>query len=105
MAQDVSNIHVNHDYLKFRGQRTGRLVAVEIVSPSEIDDSFTEYETAWSGGRKTEFKAPKLLILFFVGERKIPFSQVCVHTPERYHYYRGGLGKTFGFVAADDVEE
>ena len=95
MDRDLPAIRVGRDYLKFRGQRSGRLVALELSAPSELDPSFVEYETAWEGGSGEEFRSVKLLVLFFVGERRIPFTQVIDFTPERYQYYRGGLGKSF----------
>jgi len=82
-------------YAKLWGQEAAELIYMRILDSENIDSDLLEYDTKTLDG--TYYKLPKgrLIQLFFIGDKGIPFCTIRRYTPEKYKYYGKNVGEIF----------
>jgi hypothetical protein len=99
-------IKFSHEYKKIHGQKTARLVDIEVCDRSDLSERFVGYDTVFvidpAIGVCSEevvgyFPLPvgKYMVLLFMGDHRIPFTTVRRYTETKFSYYKGNLGNTF----------
>lgn len=87
-------IKFSHNYPKLHGQKTARLLAIELRDRKELTDPFIEYDTKFDGGYY-KLPADQYMILVFIGNDLIPFTTVRRFTDLKFYYYTDCLNKNF----------
>lgn len=95
-------IKFSHQYLKLHGQTSARLIAVDRAMRADLDPAFVEYDTTFildgpAGSATCNYPLPKgyVLILYFVGNKRIPFCTVRRGFASKEEYYRKMVGRQF----------
>jgi hypothetical protein len=100
-----------HEYTKLCGQKSAKLLSVEMLSKSDLSAEMvcidTEY-TESDGSTQHYNKLPNglVLVLVFVGNKNIPFTTIRRCYDKKLQYYRSLVGQWFDIVVEeDDVKE
>ena len=101
----MPTIKFSHHYPKLHGQTSAELLAVRTCTRDEMSAAFIEYDTAYEGeagvvGPTMYYPLPrnKYMVLYFIGNERIPFTTVRRWTPEKCTYYYEAVGQTFDIV-------
>jgi hypothetical protein len=95
----MKTIKFSHDYPKLWGQKTAILThMVAIAGKSILHKDFLEYDTKTKEGEYYPLPDTKLIILYFEGDKRIPFCTTRRFTQEKYDYYADLVGSEFNIV-------
>lgn len=98
-------IKFSHDYPKLHGQKKATLLAVLKGESIKLDSDFIKYDTSFirEDGTQACYDLPAglVLVLFFIGDKLIPFTTVRRWTEEKEKYYRANIGKNFEINITD----
>lgn len=95
-------IKFSHNYDKLHGQKLAKLVDVEETVGYEayLHPDFVEADTRYQNadGSIGHFELPDgvpLLILTFIGDKRIPFTTIRRWNTEKTHEYKTAIGEYF----------
>jgi hypothetical protein len=96
-------IKVSHPFSKLRYQTKARLVYMTVVDAESLHRDFIEYDSLYYPyGFHPKYSqipsAGKVIVLYLIGNKMIPFSSIRKHTPEKELFYRSLLGKILTIV-------
>ncbi len=82
-------IKFSHNYPKLWGQKTARLISVELIFPTEfpLNQDLIDYDTKTKEGEYYPLPKNEYLQLIFLGNKKIPFCTIRRYTLEKRNYY------------------
>jgi hypothetical protein len=93
-----STINFSHNYPKLWGQGKAKLIRIEVIDARTLTKELIEYDTKTSDGKYYQLpKDGKLLQLFFVGDKGIPFCTLRRHTISKWDYYNIAMVNNFIF--------
>jgi len=91
-------IKFSHDYPKLWGQTVGYLMAVEKIFYEDIMQDLIEYDTKINDGEYYKLYGNEFLILYFRGEKLIPFCTIRPYNKEKEEYYRSNINRWFDII-------
>ncbi len=109
----MNQIPFSHNYPKLWGQKTGKLVYVQLLDAKDVQKNkdLLEYDTKYDSNLRGLYeyyplpKSGNLIQLVFIGDKGIPF---CTLRPEyskignKLEYYQSRIGQDFEIVMKDD---
>ena len=101
----MPNIKFSGDYDKLWGQRSAKLVYVDLVSLEHLHPDFREYDTTKKSGDKYPLpKSGVYIQLVFIGHKGIPFCTLRRSTKDKLLYYRSMVHQLFDIVDTTEGE-
>ena len=91
-------IKFSHDYPKLHGQKKAILLDIKCTDREKLHPDLIEYDTKNCNGDYYELPKGKVIILYFTGEKDIPFCTIRRYTASKYDYYYMIRGETFDIV-------
>ena len=109
-------IKFSHVYPKLHGQTKGYLIDVGLFNYTDLDKDFIAYDTHYQEQDAKEFipalidkyyplSKGLLLVLTFIGNKKIPFTTLRRAAGNKMNYYRSCIGKEFDIVIVKEEPE
>jgi hypothetical protein len=94
-------IRFSHKYPKLYNQSSARLTEVQITTVARMHKDFLDYDTMYFEDGKTEpsfyplQRGSIMLVLYFIGDKGIPFTTIRTATSTKQRYYQESIGKEF----------
>jgi hypothetical protein len=93
-------IEFKHDFRKIHRQTKARLVFMTVVDADSLHPDFKEYETLYFNGsfNPKYFCTPsagKVILLYFVGDKMIPFCAARPYSHNKESFFRNQMGRIF----------
>jgi len=85
----------SHNYDKLHGQTVGKLFSIVTIEKDKLDPELVKYDTQLNGKVVYNLTDKKLMILFFIGNKGIPFTTIRAHTQMKFVYYKQFYGHNF----------
>ena len=83
----IKEINFNRNYTKLHGQTMARLIDIGIRTGKRLCKEFIEYDT---DGKFEIDEEQSYMILYFVGDKQIPFSSIRKENYENLEKYNEG---------------
>jgi hypothetical protein len=101
------NIKFSHRYPKLHGQKSARLLCVELRNRAELNEEFVEYDTVYENDPATDHYCltnGRYMVLVFLGNKLIPFTTVRRWTAEKERYYKNAIGGMFEIEYVEEMK-
>ncbi len=92
----MKEIKFSRNYKKLYNQKKAVLIERFIVYPEELSKEFLDFDT--DGGKYKLNTKQCYLVLYFVGDKKIPFTTLRKYNEENISKYFNSVGEIFKIV-------
>ncbi len=116
---NLPKIHFKYDFYKLRGQTTARLLDVELVTRNELDHDIValdvqyyvdvplenDPDTTQKECRQAKLPNGNLVVLYFTGNKRIPFTVIIKSREKKVMTYReqAKIKQEFEIIITDGI--
>ena len=98
----MKEIKFNRNYKKLYNQKKAVLVERLVVYPEELSQEFISFDT--DGKYKLNMKQC-YLVLYFIGNKKIPFTTLRKYNEENVKKYFNSIGEVFKITVEEEAKK
>jgi len=101
-------IKFSHEYPKSHQQKLATLLRVELKHRMDLSDELVNYDTVYLDGDAVGYyRLPNglVLVLYFIGDKGIPFTTIRRATGKKQTYYQSKIGQVFEVVLVEDKSD